>query len=121
MPVFKWPEAGTVDRATRSWAKRLARRRKDIIRIGYFGSYARGERGVGSDLDVIILQDADEPFHETGLEWDVTELPVAADVLVYTEAEWRAMAQRSRPVWYTRERKCGRGLPGPETRGPGLV
>jgi predicted nucleotidyltransferase len=35
----------------------------EVVRVGYFGSYARGDWGVGSDLDLIIIVDrSDEPF-----------------------------------------------------------
>ena len=53
--VLKWPDAQTVDRAVRQWAAKVVRSRTDVLRIGYFGSYARGDWGVGSDLDLVIL------------------------------------------------------------------
>jgi len=61
----------------------------DALLIGYFGSYARGDWGVGSDLDLIIVVEAsDLPFEQRSAEWDTTSLPVPADVLVYTLSEW---------------------------------
>ena len=88
--VFKWPDAATVDHAVRCWAERVSQERKDIIRIGYFGSYAKGNWGVGSDLDlVIIVKSSELPFNRRAVEWDTLELPVPVDVLVYTEAEWQ--------------------------------
>jgi predicted nucleotidyltransferase len=53
--VLKWPSAQVVERALRHWSEKTIGRRKDVLRIGYFGSYARGDWGVGSDLDVIIV------------------------------------------------------------------
>ncbi|MBA2592214.1 MAG: nucleotidyltransferase domain-containing protein [Gammaproteobacteria bacterium] len=54
--------------------------------------YARGDWGVGSDLDLIALvREAGEPFERRALSWDLTPLPVPADFLVYTEAEWRRL------------------------------
>ena len=95
--VFKWPDAATVDRALRDWAERAACANPDVRRIGYFGSYARGDWGVGSDVDVIIVVAAsDEPFERRALRWDVMELPVPADVLVYTENEWASLPAPSR-------------------------
>lgn len=62
------------------------------MRVGYFGSYARGDWGVGSDLDLlIILRDSDEPFEKRTLSLDNPRLPVPADTLVYTEAEWESL------------------------------
>ena len=70
--------------------------REDVLKIGYFGSYARGDWGVGSDLDLIlILQHSELPFEKRALEWDVLGLPVPADVVVYTQAEWEEMAGKN--------------------------
>jgi predicted nucleotidyltransferase len=95
--VVKWPDAAVVDRALREWASRASAGRDDVRRVGYFGSYARGDWGVGSDLDVIIIvSDARLPFERRGLEWDLTGLPVPADVLVYTQSEWNRGAGGAR-------------------------
>lgn len=95
--ALKWPEARTVDQAVRRWAEKAGRQRQEVIRIGYFGSYARGDWGVGSDLDlVIIVQDSKHPFERRAVEWDATALPVSADVLVYTEEEWQTLTQKGR-------------------------
>ena len=95
--VLRWPDAQTVDRAVRPWAESLAQRRTDVVRIGYFGSYARGDWGAGSDLDVVIVVErSGQPFGRRAAEWDATELPVPADVLVYTEAEWQSLQHGGR-------------------------
>lgn len=88
--VLKWPNKETVDTAVRRWANKIVQDRQDILQIGYFGSYARGDWGVGSDLDiVIIVQRADKPFEMRACDFDTKELPVPADVLVYTREEWQ--------------------------------
>ena len=96
--VLKWPDAEAVVTAFGAWAADAARSRTDVVRIGYFGSYARGDWGdwgdwgVGSDLDVVIvLERTDLPFERRSVEWDLADLPVPADVLVYTEDEWGRM------------------------------
>jgi hypothetical protein len=62
--------------------------------VGIFGSYARGDWGVGSDLDVIVIVgDSTRPFIERALEWDASDLPVPTDLLVYTRAEWSRLPQ----------------------------
>lgn len=87
-PVLKWPDAQAVEQALRGWAEKVARARKDVLQVGFFGSYARGEWGVGSDLDlVIIVEGSQQPFERRSAEWDTTELPVPADLLVYTREE----------------------------------
>lgn len=94
--VLKWPDQSTVDKAIRHWAKKVGSTKNGIERIGYFGSYARGDWGVGSDLDiVIIVEGSDKPFEARGREWNTDELPVPADVLVYTQEEWRSLIKQS--------------------------
>ena len=95
--VIRWPDAATVARALRAWAEETARLRPELRRVGYFGSLARGNWGVGSDVDVIIVvRIAGAPFFRRAAEWDLTRLPVPADVLVFTEEEWRAMRDAGR-------------------------
>jgi len=68
----------------------MALQRPDLLAIGYFGSYARGDWGVGSDLDlIIIVADSARPFECRAAEWDTAEIPVPTDVLVYTQKEWQ--------------------------------
>ncbi len=95
--VLKWPDAQTVREAVTRWAEQMAQQRPEVARIGLFGSYARGDWGVGSDIDlVVIVRDTDVPFLRRALDYDTRHLPVGADVLVYTEAEWQHMLQQGR-------------------------
>jgi len=88
--VLKWPNKKTVDTAVRCWANKMVQARPDILQIGYFGSYARGDWGVGSDLDiVIVVEGTEKPFEMRASDFDTKELPVPADVLVYTREEWQ--------------------------------
>jgi len=90
--VLVWPDRAQIDRAVRPWASAAARDRPDLLRLGYFGSYARGDWGVGSDLDLVaIVTSSLEPFDRRPLSWDLTVLPVPAEILVYTQDEWRAL------------------------------
>lgn len=43
--VLTWPDAATVHRATRAWARKAAAERPELVRIGYIGSYARAIGG----------------------------------------------------------------------------
>ncbi|MCI2429058.1 nucleotidyltransferase domain-containing protein [Candidatus Acetothermia bacterium] len=93
--VLRWPDAPSVDQAVRRWAQRLGYQHPGIVRIGYFGSYARGDAGVGSDLDlIVIVAKAEKPFAQRAVDWDVTDLPVPAEVFIYTLAEWQALQGR---------------------------
>lgn len=61
--VITWPTRDEVLAALTLWAKALAGRHPEVLAIGYFGSYATGNCGVGSDLDlVVITQDTGLPF-----------------------------------------------------------
>ena len=87
--VLRWPDKSVIDRAVREWAAREARQHPDLLRLGYFGSYARGDWGVGSDLDLVaVVADSALPFESRAVAWDLLDLPVPAELLVYTVAEW---------------------------------
>jgi predicted nucleotidyltransferase len=91
--VFKWPDSTIVVGAFESWAADQALQRTDILGIGYFGSYAKQRNGVGSDLDIlIVVEKSERPFWERALDFDTLELPVPAEILVYTRDEWEAAA-----------------------------
>lgn len=97
--VLKWPDAQTVLAAVREWAETLASRHPSIQKIGCFGSYARGDWGVGSDVDLLmVVTHTDLPFEQRALSFDATALPVAADVVVYTLDEWQNLQKKSASV-----------------------
>jgi hypothetical protein len=84
------------------WVEQMGQARPEVLRIGYFGSYTRGDWGVGSDLDLIIaVERADQPFERRGARWDIAELPVPADVLVYTEEEWDLLGRQGKRFYRT--------------------
>ncbi len=94
--VLKWPDHGQVDGAVRAWAARVAQAHDELLRAGYFGSYARDDWGVGSDIDlVLVLRASDKPFERRALDFDATGLPVPAELLVYTQAEWRRLMEEA--------------------------
>ncbi len=65
--------------------------------VGLFGSYARGDAGVGSDLDVVlVVSDSEVPWESRASSWDTTSLPVPVDLLVYTRREWSALDRDTR-------------------------
>ncbi|MFM7169359.1 MAG: nucleotidyltransferase domain-containing protein [Cyanobium sp.] len=109
--LLRWPEPETVLRQTTEWAERVAREHPGLERIGVFGSYGRGNAGVGSDLDLLLIdRDAAGPQHERLLVWPLEELPLSCDALVLTPQEHRellaggsamgaALARDSRWLW----------------------
>lgn len=95
--VLKWPERETVLTAARQWAVEQSRRHPELLALGCYGSYARGDWGVGSDLDVVaIVQCCDAPFERRALSWDLDALPVPTEILVYTREEWERIRRGSR-------------------------
>jgi predicted nucleotidyltransferase len=93
LPVLKWPDAAAVDRAARAWTVEFVRRRGDVLGVAYIGSYARGDWGVGSDLDlVLVIERSQQPFWNRASELDLVELPVPTEAIVYTADEWRVLA-----------------------------
>jgi predicted nucleotidyltransferase len=93
--VIKWPDLETVREAIGQWAKEEVPKHPGIIRLGYFGSYAREEWGVGSDLDLIaIVAHSPDAFERRNLSWSLTALPVPSDLLVYTLGEWESLTEK---------------------------
>ncbi|MER3523023.1 MAG: hypothetical protein C4326_02905 [Ignavibacteria bacterium] len=113
--VLKWPDAPTVEQAVRAWTEEIARQHPEVLRIGYFGLYARGNWGVGSDVDIIVIIDQSEMSCERrSIHFDATCLPVPADVLVYARDEWsklreegRGMQKRSEEIVWLCEKAGG--------------
>ncbi len=66
-----------------------------VQRIILFGSMARGEAGLGSDLDLLVIWDTPLGFLERTVELYRRLQPrVAVDLLVYTPQEMARMADR---------------------------
>lgn len=92
---MRWPARDEVHAAAARWARRLAQSEPSVLAVGYFGSYARGEAGVGSDLDVIVIVSGPDVPDRSGEVWSLEQLPVPADLLVYTQAQWSQLAERN--------------------------
>ena len=73
--VLAWPDVASVRHAVGCWAELLVAKRRDILRVGYFGSYARGTAGVGSDLDLVaVVRHAEGAFPRSSSAWDLATL-----------------------------------------------
>lgn len=93
--VKRWPTADSVLTALREWARRQADARPELAALGFFGSYARGDNGFGSDLDLVaVVERSDLPRMERNRDWPFERLPVPADLLVFTVDEWDRMMER---------------------------
>lgn len=92
--VLRWPNREAVETALKAWLQ--AHAPPGLLALGYFGSYARGEAGVGSDLDLILLvRESPLPPWQRPAQLPLEELPVPAEALVYTLEEWKALPQKS--------------------------
>jgi len=78
-----------VDTALQALGKTL-RQREEVLAVVCFGSWARGEAGVGSDVDVlVVLRESDRPFLEGIDQYRPETFPVDLDLFPYTLAEIR--------------------------------
>lgn len=90
--VKRWPSAEAVLSSLREWCAAEVAHRDGLLGFGYYGSYARGDEGFGSDLDLIAIVEADDrPAMERARDWPTENLPVPADLLVYSATEWKRM------------------------------
>src|SRR5262245_56998685 len=90
--MLSWPDRATVEGALRAWGQQEIPLHAGVVRFGCFGSYARGDWGVGSDIDLIALVvNSSETFERRALTWELTRLPVPTQLLVYTADEWERL------------------------------
>ncbi|MCP9915190.1 nucleotidyltransferase domain-containing protein [Cyanobium sp. ATX 6F1] len=92
--MLRWPSAAEVLAQAERWARQQAADHSDLQAVGVFGSYGRGDAGVGSDLDlVLVLESCELPIWERLRRWDTAPLPLATDLLVYSRQEWDTLPQ----------------------------
>jgi len=86
--LLRWPEPEQVLSQVRLWAAQVAVDHPDLERVGLFSSYCRGDAGVGSDLDLLLIDAGSSgPQHQRLLDWPLAELPLSCDALVLTPSE----------------------------------
>ena len=103
--VMKWPDRETVHQAIEVWAKRLQDAQPNVQQVGYFGSYARGDWGVGSDVDVVlVVEGASENGEVRGTDVDATAsrfLPTSWSTLLTSGTRCRdGCARCSSERWF---------------------
>lgn len=96
--VLRWPDPEQVLAQASLWARELHACRPSMQAVGVFGSYGRGTAGMGSDLDLLLIDAAAEgPQHQRLRHWPLDRLPLSCDALVLTPAEFeQLMASGSR-------------------------
>jgi hypothetical protein len=95
--LLKWPEPEAVLQAVQHWAEQQFQRCPSLEKVGVYGSYGRGDAGVGSDLDLLLI-DATAAGTQSSRyrRWPFEELPLSCAALVLSPAELdRLLAQGS--------------------------
>ncbi len=70
--------------------------REEVERVILFGSYARGRRDLGTDLDVVIIMRTNKDFLDRLRDLYATlNLGVDIDILCYTPEEWETVRTTS--------------------------
>ena len=86
LSTLRWPRQDEVFSALEVWVSTLEV--PDLLAVGVFGSYAQGDYGVGSDLDLlIVLNSRAIPFERRMALLPLESLPVPAEALAYTLEE----------------------------------
>lgn len=86
--LLRWPEPEQILNQVRLWAAQVAAEHPGLQRVALFGSYGRGDAGVGSDLDLLLIDTGSSgPQHQRLLAWPLAELPLSCDALVLTPTE----------------------------------
>ena len=81
-----------VEAALSDWVSIAIKAHPETLRLGYFGSYARDDWGVGSDLDLVaVVSQSQVPLEQRSLTWDLSQLPLPAELLIYTRPEWQRL------------------------------
>jgi predicted nucleotidyltransferase len=70
-----------------------------VERAVVFGSFARGEADVASDLDLVLIESTSRPFVDRGrAHLPLFRLGIGVDLLVYTPPEYARLAQECNPL-----------------------
>jgi predicted nucleotidyltransferase len=87
-----------VMRELRDWAADLKRRRRDVEKVGLFGSYVTDTYGPHSDADLlIVLYTSNKLFRDRIPEFLPEHVSVPCDVFPYTAGEIERLRQDDSP------------------------
>ena len=86
--VLRWPKPELIFAAVKQWAEAQQALRPALTKVGVFGSYGRGDAGVGSDLDLLLVDGpAIGAQQQRLLTWPLERLPLSCDPLVLSPTE----------------------------------
>jgi predicted nucleotidyltransferase len=89
--VLRWPDPDQVMQATRHWAECQAEVHPGLIAVGVYGSYGRGDAGVGSDLDLLLIDRNARGLQRERLPQPLEQLPLSCDALIPTPEELQSI------------------------------
>ncbi len=82
----------------REMARRIGAVHPQVLRVLLFGSFARGDYGTRSDLDLlIILKESEKPAHDRIADFLQHTSIYPTDVFPFTEAEIRSRLEEGDP------------------------
>ena len=82
------PKPELILAAVQQWAEAQQARRPALAKVGVFGSSGLGDAGVGSDLDLLLVDGAATgPQQQRMLNWPLECLPLSCNALVLTPTE----------------------------------
>lgn len=68
----------------RRWLQEVIEPASEVREVWLFGSYARGEEGPGSDIDLlVIVREAPEPFFERAMRYTPLRSGLPLEIFVY--------------------------------------
>lgn len=101
--VFSLPREALLTRL-RQIIARLRAERPEVLDVRLFGSLARGDATAFSDVDLLILTQADaetDPIQRILRYLPYFDLDRGVDILVFTAAEWQARLDQGDPFAHT--------------------
>lgn len=73
---------------------------KNVDEAYIFGSFARKKENLWSDIDLLIIKDSSLPFIERPREFfDLLDISIPVDILVYTPTEFIQMKSEKNGFW----------------------
>jgi uncharacterized protein len=78
----------------RDYARDIRNGHPEVLSIRWFGSWVRGDAGVGSDVDLCIVVDrSDTPRRDRMMAFLPRVFPVGIDLFVYTREEFDSLGR----------------------------
>jgi predicted nucleotidyltransferase len=88
----RYAEPERIRKAVHDYAREIRGTHPEVRSIRWFGSWVRGDAGVGSDVDLCIIVDhSDGPRRDRIMDFLPRVFPVGIDLFIYTAAEFTTL------------------------------